>query len=88
PHWGGTRRVTLLGDAIHPMPPSGGQGANTALRDAALLSRSLAAVQRDEAELPAAVAQYELRMLDYGFTAVTESLQHLPDFTPHAPNER
>ncbi|MFI9325784.1 FAD-dependent oxidoreductase [Kitasatospora aureofaciens] len=87
PHWGGTRRVTLLGDAIHPMPPSGGQGANTALRDAALLSRSLAAVQRDEAELPAAVAQYELRMLDYGFTAVTESLQHLPDFTPHASDE-
>ncbi|MER6303782.1 NAD(P)/FAD-dependent oxidoreductase [Kitasatospora sp. NPDC001539] len=82
PHWGGTRRVTLLGDAIHPMPPSGGQGANTALRDAALLSRSLAAVQHGEAELPAAVAQYELRMLDYGFTAVTESLQHLPDFTP------
>lgn len=82
PHWGGTRRVTLLGDAVHPMPPSGGQGANTALRDAELLSRSLAAVQRGEAELPAAVEEYERRMLDYGFAAVAESLERLPDFTP------
>ncbi|MFG2844122.1 FAD-dependent oxidoreductase [Kitasatospora sp. NPDC048296] len=64
------------------MPPSGGQGANTALRDAALLTRSLAAVQRGEAELPSAVEEYERRMLDYGFAAVAESLERLPDFTP------
>ncbi|WP_327064915.1 FAD-dependent monooxygenase [Kitasatospora sp. NBC_01250] len=83
PHWG-TRRVTLLGDAIHVMPPSGGQGANTAFRDAALLCRSLAAVHRGEAELRAAVEAYELQMLDYGFTAVRESLEQLPQFTPVA----
>ncbi|WP_033330810.1 FAD-dependent oxidoreductase [Streptomyces novaecaesareae] len=82
PHWGGTRRVTLLGDAIHVMPPSGGQGANTALRDAALLASTLAAVQRGETELPTAVERYEQRMLEYGFAAVTESLDRLPDFTP------
>ncbi|MFJ8627071.1 FAD-dependent oxidoreductase [Kitasatospora sp. NPDC093550] len=82
PHWGGSRRVTLLGDAIHPMPPSGGQGANTALRDAALLARTLAAVQRGSAELPAAVEQYEQRMLEYGFVAVADSLRRLPDVTP------
>ncbi|EST34788.1 hypothetical protein [Streptomyces roseochromogenus] len=52
-------------------------GADTAVRDGTLLSRSLTAVQRDEAELPAVVAQYELRMIDYGFTAVTEGL-HTP----------
>ncbi|GAB7184749.1 hypothetical protein ATKI12_4580 [Kitasatospora sp. Ki12] len=82
PHWAGRRRVTLLGDAIHPMPPSGGQGANTALRDAALLARTLTAVQRGTAELPAAVEQYEQRMLEYGFAAVADSLERLPDFTP------
>ncbi|MFF7990635.1 FAD-dependent oxidoreductase [Kitasatospora xanthocidica] len=82
PHWAGSRRVTLLGDAIHAMPPSGGQGANTALRDAALLARTLTAVQRGTAELPAAVGQYEQTMLEYGFAAVAESLERLPDVTP------
>lgn len=82
PHWAGSRRVTLLGDAIHTMPPSGGQGANSALRDAALLARTLTAVQRGRAELPDAVGRYERRMLEYGFAAVADSVRRLPDFTP------
>lgn len=36
-------RVTLLGDAAHPMTNSLGQGANTALEDAVVLARCLAA---------------------------------------------
>ncbi|MFJ4188498.1 FAD-dependent oxidoreductase [Kitasatospora sp. NPDC089509] len=81
PHWG-TGPVTLLGDAIHPMPPSAGQGANLAFRDAALLCRSLAAVHRGEAELISAVREYELVMLERGFTAVADGLSRLAEFTP------
>ncbi len=39
-----TTNVTLLGDAIHTMPPSRVEGANTALRDAELLHHTLAEV--------------------------------------------
>jgi 2-polyprenyl-6-methoxyphenol hydroxylase-like FAD-dependent oxidoreductase len=64
--------VTLLGDAIHTMSPGRGEGANTALRDAALLARTLAGV----APLPVAKRRYEAEMLYYGFEAVELSLSH------------
>jgi 2-polyprenyl-6-methoxyphenol hydroxylase-like FAD-dependent oxidoreductase len=66
--------VTLLGDAIHAMPPVGGMGGNTALRDASLLCRALAAVQRGEIELASAMHTYEAEMLKYGFAKVRETL--------------
>jgi 2-polyprenyl-6-methoxyphenol hydroxylase-like FAD-dependent oxidoreductase len=55
-------RVTLLGDAIHAGPVNG-TGANAALRDAALLCRSLVGAERGEAPLLEAVHAYEVEML-------------------------
>ncbi|MDH2427735.1 NAD(P)/FAD-dependent oxidoreductase [Sphaerisporangium sp. TRM90804] len=65
-----TTAVTLLGDAVHSMPPVMGFGANVAMRDAALLSSVIAAVHRGEDTLTSAVRSYEKEMLDYGFGAV------------------
>lgn len=72
PHWE-TKRITLLGDAIHSMTPYRGIGANIALRDAALLCRNLAAAHRGEKPLLAAIHDYETEMVEYGFAAVRSS---------------
>lgn len=42
PEWRNDPRVTVIGDAAHSMTPAGGIGANTAVRDSALLGRLLA----------------------------------------------
>ncbi|GIH93499.1 FAD-dependent oxidoreductase [Planobispora siamensis] len=69
--------VTVLGDAIHSMPPSRGIGANTALRDAELLCRSLVAAGSHPAGVTAAIGGYERQMREYGFAAVKASVQAL-----------
>jgi 2-polyprenyl-6-methoxyphenol hydroxylase-like FAD-dependent oxidoreductase len=65
-----TRNVTLLGDALHNMPPFRGIGANAALWDAAVLRKALTAVDRGEEKLLPALAAYERAMIDHGFAAV------------------
>ncbi|WP_433557930.1 FAD-dependent oxidoreductase [Pseudonocardia xinjiangensis] len=62
--------VTVMGDAIHLMPPVGGLGGNTALRDAHLLSRLLAAAARGERDTVSAIGAYESDMREYGTATV------------------
>jgi len=55
----GSARVTLLGDAAHPAPPSAGQGAGMALEDAVMLA---ACLQRaGTGNEPAALRSYVFR---------------------------
>ena len=70
--WASTT-VTLLGDAIHYMPPVAGLGGNAALRDADLLRRALTAVHRGESELLPVLQAYEAEMLATGFASVREA---------------
>lgn len=72
-----TCNVTLLGDAIHTMTPGRGVGANTALRDAALLCRNLVAARDGRMPTTQAVRDYEAEMIRYGFEAVLESRKQM-----------
>lgn len=56
PTWSKSR-LTLLGDAAHPMLPHLGQGANQSIEDGMALATILA--QADRADLPAALQAYE-----------------------------
>ncbi|WP_116198866.1 FAD-dependent oxidoreductase [Amycolatopsis circi] len=67
--------VIPLGDAVHAMPPSGGVGANTAVRDAATLTRALLLADRAECSVAEASKQYQAEMLAYATEATAMSLQ-------------
>ncbi|MBB3136352.1 2-polyprenyl-6-methoxyphenol hydroxylase-like FAD-dependent oxidoreductase [Rhizobium pisi] len=69
--------VTLLGDAVHTMTPGRGAGANTALRDAALLGRMLVAADQGRKPLVEAIQAYEVEMLRYSTEAVQESKKQM-----------
>jgi 2-polyprenyl-6-methoxyphenol hydroxylase-like FAD-dependent oxidoreductase len=74
PQWE-TSTITLLGDAIHTMTPGRGIGANTALRDAALLTKNLTAAHQGRMTVLEAIHDYETQMVEYGFAAVRDSLK-------------
>jgi 2-polyprenyl-6-methoxyphenol hydroxylase-like FAD-dependent oxidoreductase len=65
--------VTLLGDAVHTMPPTAGAGANTALADAATLADEILSAARGGKSLVDAVAAYQAIMLPRGFAAIDRS---------------
>ncbi|QHC22088.1 Tn3 family transposase [Streptomyces sp. GS7] len=75
--------VTLLGGAIHATPPTGGNGANTGLRDADLLGRCLIEAAEGRQDPLTAVDSYERQMFEYGGEAVRHSLAALPAFVPN-----
>lgn len=73
PHPWNTTHVTLIGDALHHMPPVGGMGGNAALHDAALLCDTLLSV-KDRNHLLISLHACEKEMLRTGFRAVNASL--------------
>jgi salicylate hydroxylase len=79
-----TRRITLLGDAIHSMTPYRGIGANVALKDAVRLCRALTAAARGERSVIDTIHGYEAEMVEYGFRAVRTSLQAMRQAMPKA----
>ncbi|MEU8127825.1 FAD-dependent monooxygenase [Micromonospora sp. NPDC049049] len=63
-------RATMMGDAVHVMPPFGAHGGNTALRDAALLGHKLVEARAAGASVEEAIASYQDEMVRYAFRAV------------------
>lgn len=58
-HRWGEGRVTLLGDAAHPMTPNLGQGACQAIEDAVVLTKCL----KDARDIPVALRTYEAQRI-------------------------
>jgi 2-polyprenyl-6-methoxyphenol hydroxylase-like FAD-dependent oxidoreductase len=63
-------RATMMGDAVHVMPPFGAHGGNTALRDAALLGQRMVAARASGTPVEEAIAGYQDEMVPYAFRAV------------------
>jgi 2-octaprenyl-6-methoxyphenol hydroxylase len=82
------RRVALVGEAAHVVPPIGAQGLNLGLRDAATIGELAVAARREDGDLGAdgVLARYDrLRRPDIaGRTAAVDMLNRslLADFLP------
>ena len=68
-------RITLLGDAAHPMVPRGSNGAGQAILDARALTRAL----REHADPVAALAAYENQRLEATTKIVLTNRTNPPD---------
>lgn len=81
PEWINDPRVTIVGDAAHAMTPAGGNGANTAMRDSALLGRLIReAWERGDGDHWKGVTEaYEKEMRVYASEAVKTSYGQATD---------
>ena len=70
PGWPNEPRVTAIGDAAHAMTPAGGTGANTAVRDSALLGHLL---HEAGGWKEGVTEEYEKKMREYASEAVRSS---------------
>ena len=77
-------RVTLLGDAAHPMYPIGSNGASQAVLDAETLAASLA----ESPDVPSALQQYESKRLSATAAVVRSNRQMGPEVVMQIVEER
>jgi len=77
-------RVTLLGDAAHPMFPIGSNGASQAILDARALADALA----EESDVEAALARYEERRRPATAEIVRSNRRHGPEIVLDLAEER
>jgi 2-polyprenyl-6-methoxyphenol hydroxylase-like FAD-dependent oxidoreductase len=82
--WWTDGRITLLGDAAHPMVPRGSNGAGQAILDANCLARCL----RDEPAVPGALAAYEGERLPRTAGVVRANRANPPDAILREVHER
>lgn len=69
-------KVTLIGDACHPMSPFKGQGANQALLDALSLARTIYSTKKKgKCSLQRLISDFEREMLDRSSVKVKASAQ-------------
>ena len=83
-----TRNVTLLGDALHNMPPFRGVGGNAALWDAQVLREMILAANRGDRPFLDALASYERQMIEHGFGCVRATLGNTARFHSESPIAR
>jgi 2-octaprenyl-6-methoxyphenol hydroxylase len=71
----GTRRMALIGEAAHVLPPIGAQGLNLGLRDAASIAELVVAARREGRDLGEVTAPYDhMRRADVAIRALAIDL--------------